>query len=539
MNEDKTIFESTDLTKGARKRRSITSLLIVAFVAGCHLISDAQKSPVDEPTTSSDKYILTTKTGKEEKKLTRKTNLYKKKDLWKRVRKGLNIDIRSNNERIKAELKHFKNNQYYFDRLIDQAKPYLQYIVNEVQSKGLPMEIALLPALESSFDPYAYSHGRAAGLWQFLPYIGRHYGLKQNWWYDGRRDVVESTRAALYFLDELHDVFNDWELALAAYNAGRGTVSAAIRRNKHKGKPTDYWSLKLPRETSRYVPKLIALSQVIINPKKYGIQLPDAIDQPYFAIIDTKQQIDLARVARLGDIYLEELQKLNPAFNRWATAPEGPHRLLVPIDKASNLEIKISKLQPSERLQWTRYTIQPGDSLALIARRFNSSVNFIKEVNGITDNIIVLDKSLLIPTPLQDLSSYPLSATQRQLARESRIAATGKKRVVHTVKKGDSFWQLSKKYKVGIHSLAKWNGMAPSDPLTVGKNLVLWESNLKKNSSILRKVNYRVRSGDSLTRIADKFNVQIGQITEWNTLKSKVIRPGQQLTLYVDVTNTN
>ena len=343
MKKHRHVYDNQRDLKNSRRKRGLASICIIGIIAGCQAITENQISPTLSQKTHTEKIANAPSSEKIKNVKTANKKIKKDKpsDLWEVVRAGLSMDTETDNSRIRAELKLLKGNQYYFNRLIKQAQPYLYYIVTELNNRNLPMEIALLPALESSYDPYAYSQSRAAGLWQFLPYIGKHYGLKQNWWYDGRRDVVESTRAALFYLNELYESFDDWELALAAYNAGRGRVTKAIKANQRAGKPTQYWHLSLPRETVRYVPKLIALSQVILHPEKYDIKLPKLAATPYFEIIDTKQQIDLARVASISGISLEEIQLLNPAFNRWATAPEGPHRLLLPAQKAKLLNLRL------------------------------------------------------------------------------------------------------------------------------------------------------------------------------------------------------
>ncbi|OQX38807.1 MAG: lytic transglycosylase [Oceanospirillales bacterium LUC14_002_19_P2] len=459
-------------------------------------------------------------------------------NLWDRIIPGLAMNLDQDDPRIRAELHYFRRHQGYFDRVINRASPYLYHIVGEVQERNMPMEMALLPVVESAYDPFAYSHGRAAGLWQFIPSTGRHYGLKQNWWYDGRRDILASTDAALDYLQELHEEFNDWELALAAYNAGRGTVASAIRKNRKKGKPTDFWSLNLPRETTAYVPRLIAISKIIRDSDTHNITVNTVANKPYFDVVETGQQIDLARAATLAKIDIDELYRLNPAFNRWATDPDGPHHLLVPVDKADHFRQVLANLPAERRLQWQRYTIRSGDSLLTISKRYQTSVNLIKEVNNLKSNTIVAGKALLIPVPSEDSEAYALSAEQRKLARQSR-SVSGRQKMQYQVKPGDSFWLIAKQYDVNVRALAKWNSMAPTDTLRAGQQLVIWTEPGKGNSGIIRKVNYQVRNGDNLSLIAGRFNVKVNQIKQWNTLPGKYLQPGQQLTLYVDVTSTN
>ncbi|MEJ2382242.1 MAG: transglycosylase SLT domain-containing protein [Gammaproteobacteria bacterium] len=253
--------------------------------------------------------------------------------VWQRLRRGFRLPD-YDNPRVRTQLQWYANHQEYLKRVMDRAEPFLYMITQQVEKRGMPSEIALLPVVESAFQPFAYSHGRAAGIWQFIPSTGRLYGLKQNWWYDGRRDVVASTDAALDYLDKLDKQFNgDWLLALAAYNSGEGTVASAVARNRRRHIPTDFWSLRLPQETESYAPKLLAIAAIIKNPQKYGIQLKPIPNKPQVALVDVGSQIDLALAADMAGISIEEMYRLNPGFNRWATDPRGPYRLLVPVDK--------------------------------------------------------------------------------------------------------------------------------------------------------------------------------------------------------------
>jgi membrane-bound lytic murein transglycosylase D len=369
------------------------------------------------------------------------------------------------------------------------------------------------------------------------------YGLKQNWWYDGRRDVVESTRAALDYLQALNKMFDgDWLLALASYNSGPGTVLKAQRKNRAAGKPTDFWHLDLPKETEAYVPKMFALAKLFHAPDKYGVELPIVSTEPFFAQVETGGQIDLAQAAKLADMSLSDLYLLNPAFNRWATDPDGPHKLLVYADKEDTFKTNIAKLPPKDRLTWERYTIESGDSLLTIARKYDVTVDVIRDVNNINGNLIRAGKTLLIPVASKGDNFYALSADNRLKVKQNALSGSNKSRVDYTVQRGDTFWDISRKYDVSVQSIAKWNNMAPKDVLKPGQTLVIWTETANAttaaldNRSVVRKVGYVVRRGDSLYRIADKFNLRISDIQKWNTLPEKYLQPGDRLTLYVDVT---
>lgn len=464
--------------------------------------------------------------------------------VWQRIRLGYQLDLSVENARIEAQFNWYRRNPGYMARVSQRAERYLFYVTEQLEQRGLPLELALLPIVESAFDPFAYSHGRAAGMWQFIPGTGRIYDMEINWWYDGRRDIVASTEGAIRYLTRLNEYYDgDWMLALAAYNSGRGNVNKAIRKNKKRGLPTDFWSLDLPRETRAYAPKLLALAKLIKNPRLYGIELHPISNQPYFAIVDTGSQIDLAEAARMAEIDIEELYRLNPGFNKWATAPDGPHRLLVPIESRDSFKQQLAQLAPEQRLHWKRYTIKNGDSLLVLAQKFNTDVATIKSVNSIRGNTIVAGKSLLIPVPSEQGQHYSLSAEQRLASIQNRKRGNDRTQVMHKVRSGESLWTISRKYGVKVSQLAKWNGMAPRDVLKPGKTLSVWTRNPIRASAadrqpVVRKVGYRVRNGDSLARIAGRFNVRISDIVKWNAVNpDKYLQPGQHLTLYIDIIN--
>jgi len=468
-------------------------------------------------------------------------------DMWQLTRDNFKLDLNPDQPRFRAQLKWYGTHPKYMNRVIARASRYYHHILNEVLKRGMPAELALLPIVESAYDPFAYSHGRASGPWQFIPGTGKRFGLKQTWWYDGRRDIVASTRAALDYLDMLQKRYDgDYLLALAAYNAGEGNVDRAVKRNRKAGKPIDFWSLKLPRETSAYVPKLLAVSRMFNNPEEFGFEPTPIPNKPYFTVVETGGQLDLAEAARLAEIETDELYLLNPGFNRWATDPEGPHYLLLPVEKAEGFSERLAALPADKRMSWKRYIVKRGDSLGKIANKYNTTTATLRTTNNIKGNLIRAGQALLIPEASHQPSSYTLSKLQRQLRKQEKIARnTRKRKINYTVKGGDSFWSIARKHKVSVRSLASWNGMAPKDPLRKGKKLVIWQkpsSNVKLASSsqsnqMVRKIGYKVRSGDSLSRIAGRFKVKISDIQRWNKLDaSKYLQPGQRLTLYVDIT---
>ncbi len=458
-------------------------------------------------------------------------------DLWQQLRAHFALP-EQDNDRIRAHREQYIRHPRYLSRVTQRAQRYAWYIQEQVRERDVPAEIALLPIVESAYDPFAYSHGRAAGLWQFIPATGKRFGLTQNWWYDGRRDVVDSTGAALDYLQYLHRRFKaDWLLALAAYNSGEGTVFKAQRRNRKRGKPTGFWSLDLPRETRDYVPKLLALKQLVAAPGRYHIELDPIPARPHFEIIETGAQIDLAIAADLAGIELDHLYLLNPGFNQWATAPAGPHRLLIPTERADTFRQAIAELPPEKRVSWIRHRIKNGESLSQIARRYRTTVPALSAANDLKDSSIRAGRHLLVPVASKGQDSYRLSAQQRLQRTKSRNRDG--QRTEHLVRSGDTLWELSKSYQVSVRKLAAWNGMAPGDTLRVGQKLVIWTKSPASAHPVarVRRVHYTVRRGDSLSRISSRFRVKVSDLRKWNGLSTeRYLQPGQHLKLYVDVT---
>ncbi len=476
-------------------------------------------------------------------------NAKEENNLWFRVRNQFTFTIPKNEPRLDAQVRWYKKHPAYMQRVSKRAAPFLHYIVERLEQENMPLELALLPIVESAFDPFAYSHGRASGMWQFIGSTGKRFGMPQTWWYDGRRDVIASTEGAIKYLQYLNKMFDgDWLHALAAYNSGEGRVMRAIKKNKRRGKEIDFWSLDLPRETRAYVPKLLALADILTHADKYSFQWPALPNEAVVEVVELGSQVDLALAAKMAGMTITEVQALNPGFNRWATDPDGPHRILLPISKAKNFRQELAKTPVKDRLNWVRHKVKSGESLGVIARKYSSSIDVIQAINDIRGNTIYAGDFLLVPVSLSDLSAYSLSVDQR-LAKVQSAEREGTK-IEHIVKSGDTLWDIAMAHKVGVRELAKWNKMAPRDPLKIGSKLVVWQknnsvksSNLNlprtNNNAVMRSVVYTVRSGDSLARIANRFKVKISDLTKWNKLnKNKYLQPGQKIKINVDVTES-
>jgi len=460
-------------------------------------------------------------------------------DLLERLRRNFALDWEMN-ARIEAELNWFVRHPDYLDRVFTRAQRYLPHIAAELEERQLPLEIALLPIVESAFDPFAYSHGRAAGLWQIIPGTGRRFRIEQNWWYDGRRDILDSTRGALDYLTALHKMMDgDWLLAIASYNSGEGNVLRGVRRNRSAGKPADFWNIRVPRETRTYVPRLLALVDIVRRPAHYGLTLPTIVDEPQFDVVETGSQIDLALAAQLAGIDLDTLYGFNPGLNQWATDPDGPHRIVLPIEHAESFQQALAQVPPDQWVRWKRHRVASGQTLSEIADSYKTTVQEIRAANSLRGNVIRAGSHLMIPMATEPLTAYVKSADARRDRIQNRSRSGNK--IEHVVASGESFWSIGQRYGVGTRELAKWNAMAPRDTLSIGQKLVVWTDAVPAGSpqgkNLTRKLRYTVRKGDSLSLIASRFRVSVRDLLRWNGIDAnKVLRPGQRLTMYVDVT---
>lgn len=455
-------------------------------------------------------------------------------DVWKHLPDLYQLpDI--NNERIESQKKWFLKHKRHLSISSKRASPFLFFIVEEINKRNMPGELALLPIIESSFNPNAQSAMKAAGLWQFMPATGRSFGLNQNWWYDGRLDVYHSTLAALTYLEQLNKYYKgDWLLALAAYNAGAGNVNKAIKYNLKQGKAIDYWSLSLPKETYKYIPKLLALSKIIAHQQALKIPLEPIKNSPYLMMVNTQSQISLSVVAEMADISVADIRTYNPAFKRWATAPDGPHHLFIPIKKAQSFETQLATLDDKDRIKWYRHKIRSGENLGVIAQQYKISVKALKNANNLKNSRIRAGKYLMVPSGGQQaMTARPVASSSAQSKRNNAL---------YEVRKGDSFWTIAKKFNMSHRKLASINHLSSGDTLSIGQKLLISSNNAnqQKNTAIMPKdvnkdvINYRVKSGDSLYTISRQFKVSINDLKRWNQLDiKKYLKPGQKLKVLI------
>lgn len=359
-------------------------------------------------------------------------------DLWQRIRNGFALPPLEN-ELVTRHETWYASRPDYWQRMMERSSKYLHFVVEEVEKRGYPMEIALLPMIESAYNPRAQSHAKAAGMWQFIPSTGTHYGLEQTWWYDGRRDIYAATRAALDYLGMLHKMFGDWQLALAAYNWGEGAVSRAIARNQARGLPTNYESLRMPAETRNYVPKLMAVRNLIAEPERYGIMVPTLENRPYFAVVTTTRHMDLELAARLADMSVDDFLALNPAYNQPVIAYKASRKLLIPIDKVDLFTRRLEIVQDN-LLTWQPYQASRGDTLDTVAARFGGDADELQRVNRLRSKRLAAGQLVLVPrTPAS--TTLVRAATPADVAQAVQSAPTPSQQMA-TVQTTETLAQL-------------------------------------------------------------------------------------------------
>lgn len=454
-------------------------------------------------------------------------------DLLDRIRTGFKLDDVAH-PWVEKEVNWFAKHPDYLDRTLKRGERYLFHIVKELEARRMPLELALLPVVESAFNPVAYSRARASGLWQFIPGTGRNYGLKQNWYYDGRRDVLAATSAALDYLEFLALEFEgDWMLAVAAYNCGEAAVARAVQRNRAAGLPADFFSLKLPKETRAYVPKLLAMRRIIANPAQHDLAFAPLANEPYFAKVEIPGQIDLHVAAELAELPQDELLALNPAFNHWVTDPDGPHYLLVPVDRASRVVAGFAALPPESRVRIVYHRVRPGESLGVIANRYGVSIASLRSANQLRGSMIHPGQDLLIATAPRGAKDLKMAMADQDPNAPARHS-TGR----HTVRDGDTLWRIARTHGVNMERLTDFNGLQRNGTLSVGQVLkipgvaTLASSNPQAVSAA--QTTYVVKRGDTLSRIAARFRVSMTDLLGWNELTTaNILKPGQRLVLYV------
>ena len=496
-------------------------------------------------------------------------------DLWQRIKIGYAIPD-SSSELVARHESWYSSRPDYMKRMVERSQKYLFHIVEEVEKRGMPTEIALLPMIESAYNPQAYSSGRASGIWQFIPSTGKHFGLKQNWWIDNRRNVTFATDAALTYLQKLHAMFGAWDLALAAYNAGEGTVGRAIERNRKLGLATDYESLNLPPETRNYVPKLQAIKNLMTNPSNYGLEIQTIANTPYFAKVSAPAQIDAHLAAKLAEISDNEFLALNPSYNRPIIMSNSEqHELLLPILSAQTFRSNLASFD-RPLVSWKTYFAKRGERVESIAAKFGIKLDKLRDINDLPMlNKIKNSATILVPngkladfnptvSPLTKIAQYAptiepsndvsieqnsanidLNRAENKTETSREVVEPAQQRsVTHKVKKGETLITIAKHYGISVKQISANNSLKnktikAGQILTINSAVTTKSNNkspAKTRVTAKTKVNaknntYTIKRGDTLDAVARKFSIEVADIKRWNKNISNHIQPGKKLTI--------
>ncbi|AHF01337.1 peptidoglycan-binding protein [Thiomicrospira aerophila AL3] len=469
-------------------------------------------------------------------------------NLWDQIAVSFEL-IYEHQPHYQDYLNFYLNNPRHFERVSERAQPYLYLIYDAINERDMPMELALLPVIESAFIPYARSSMSAVGLWQFIPSTGRNNNLEQNTWFDGRQDIYLSTQAALNYLERLYNLNDqDWLLALASYNAGYGRiVQAKARLEKERpGTPATYWNIRpyLPPETRNYVPQLLAVSYLHKYHRDYELPIIPVANEPFLTRIELNQQFSLYQAAELAGVDIELLNHLNPGYLKHISPPNGPHTLLLPIENAQRFQLALAQPHNLYDIRWHNHRVVAGDTLGHIAQRYGTSVAEIQRLNNLSNNTIRVGRTLTIPIPAD--STTQLAANTNQPASTSQVVNTASSRAeqpaqTHQVRAGQSLWTIARDYRVSVNDLAAWNDLDPQRPLQVGQTLAIASpaTVATASSSSQRQVQHQVQAGESLWIIAQRYNVSITELRRWNQLgQNAVLQPGQTLNLHLPNTTT-
>ncbi|MDR0736956.1 MAG: LysM peptidoglycan-binding domain-containing protein [Zoogloeaceae bacterium] len=462
-------------------------------------------------------------------------------DLWGRVRNGfLMPDLED--EQVARQQQYYQSNPEYLRRMVERSRLYLHHIVGELEQRGMPTELVLLPMVESAYNPLAYSPAQASGLWQFIPSTGKIFNLEQNWWQDQRRDIVASTSAALDYLQYLYEFHGDWHLALASYNWGEGAVERAKRKNVAKGLPTDFSSLVLPNETRQYVPKLQALKNIFSDPDRVAeLGIPEVPNQPYFHILVTDTAMDIELAARFAEMPLEAFAALNPAHNRPIIPAKST--LIIPAERVDDFQENL-RAHDAPLINWQAYTLKAGETLEMVAPRFGLSVTNLKLINGISplQDTVVAGVTLL--TPAQGDAALDHADFLALAARPDARFSSAR---FHTVHSGETLSGIARKYKMSLIALKRLNHLKTSRIRAGGRLMVnpvaaqsgkpaylIAAGNAAQEAPVehspalesARVARHVVQKGDTLFSIARRYRVRLEDLVRWNRQAGKILQIG-------------
>lgn len=465
-------------------------------------------------------------------------------DLWDALREEFVLQHYENTPAVQSKIEWYLNNQGFLYRSASRASPYLYYILQQVKKRHLPAELVLLPIIESGYNPFSTSTVGAAGIWQLMPATAAGLGVRQDWWYDGRRDVIASTRAALNHLAYLQRVYDgNWLLALAAYDTGEGNLHKAIVANIRNGRDTDFWSLPVASETRNYVPSLLALAEIITHPDRYHIQLPPVRNAPYLAQVDVGAQIHLQMAAAFAGISYKRLKQLNPGYSQLLTPVKGPFKLVLPIERVEQFVENLVRSPLNTGIKWIHYRANAGDTLQSIATKFKTTPEAIRSLNHLSKASVSRGLNLLIPMDKNaprktniaqshkvPLRSLPMQTTATPVRNTSTHYSLLPGDTIYMIRKHDTVKSIADRFHVHPTALTAANQLATNKPLPVGKQIIIPTHTTQDNSGLMPgDTIYMVRKGDSIEKIANKFHSSPAAIRLANLLSENNLQVGERI----------
>ena len=438
-------------------------------------------------------------------------------NIWNYIKQNnkSNSEVILNNQVLSYMNMHLKDLDRFKEYLNDSYY-FIYFVINELEENNLPIELAILPYIESNYDPFSISPSGAVGMWQFMPRTGRLYKLNRSWWGEDRHDPFRSTEAAVDYLKYLYQRFDeDIYLTIAAYNAGPSLLDRRINQNKRKGDQVDFWSLNVPSQTKNYVPKYIALRELILNSENYGIEMPSIPYKPVVKKIIIPSQVEILALSEYLEIKPELLYKLNAGYTKWASAPKDESIFYIPVEKYFLFQSENNPFKKINQINWISHIVKRGDNLWDLAKKYDTEVKIIKEINYLNNDLLSIDDTLLIPLGKSKSNNFiPYE--------------------MYIVSEGDSLWSISKKYNLEVRDLARMNSLGEDEFLQLGQQLSIGNKNIHRNmESKKRTILYSVKQGDNLYKISELFDVTIKSIEEINNFNEATIMPGQVIKIAI------
>ena len=483
------------------ERRFLKTIPLLILIVGCQQIEVYQENPseLNDIDIRIEENVIEIST----------TQPYQ--DVWDFIKQN-NTSQNTNilNDQVLAYMNMHLKDLDKFDEYLNDSYYFLYFVIQELEKNNLPLELAILPYIESNYDPFSISSSGAVGIWQFMPRTGRLYQLDKSWWNEDRHDPFRSTEAAVKYLKYLYQRFDqNIYHTLAAYNAGPSLLDRRINQNKRRGMDTDFWSLNVPVQTKNYVPKYIALRELILNSDNYGIKLPQIPYEPVVKKISIPGQVEVLTLSEYLDIKPELLYKLNAGYTKWASAPEDESVFYIPSEKYILFENEDNPFKNSNQINWISHIVQSGDSLWSLASKYDTEVRIIKKINYLNNDLLSINDTLLIPLSKSKSNNFiPYE--------------------MYIVSEGDTLWSIAKEYNIEIRDLSRMNSIDENSYLQLGQQLSIGNKNIHRNmESKKRTILYSVKQGDNLFKISELFDVSIRSIEEINNFKNTTLMPGQ------------